>query len=312
MRPGYHAKIARRGTALRGIALKLTTVLAIGALCAGAVAGVAIKIASAPDDQQSLLQADLAVFRSGAKASALDGKFLDPNFSWTDSSGNTRTKAEILQDMKSGKGLPMEAGKASDGGKIVMSAVSAHPYARIGVIQTASGNLYTLRIWAKRGSGWQLLTYQAVAIGVPPSAGQATEACENPCNTVPFQPQNAYEREVIQAYQAVERAVTAHDSAAWGAHIADEFFAVTSNSDRPLDKQARMAGLDNQKVAGIAPFPLVSARMYEYGDAVVMISRQQPEHGLPLHVTRVWFKRNGAWREAYSYQTTIQNDVPAR
>jgi hypothetical protein len=37
-----------------------------------------------------------------------------------------------------------------------------------------------------------------------------------------------------------------------------------------------------------------------------MISRQQPEHGLPLHVTRVWFKRGGAWLEAYSYQTTIQ------
>jgi hypothetical protein len=123
---------------------------------------------------------------------------------------------------------------------------------------------------------------------------------------VPFQPQNEDEREVTAAYQAVERAVTAHDSAAWAAHIADEFFAVTSNSDRPLDKTTRMAGLDNQKVAGIAPFPLVSARMFEFGAAMVMISRQQPQHGLPLHVTRVWFKRNGVWLEAYSYQTTIQ------
>jgi hypothetical protein len=67
-----------------------------------------------------------------------------------------------------------------------------------------------------------------------------------------------------------------------------------------------MKGLDNQKVSGIAPFPLVSARMFEFGDAMVMTSLQQPEHGLPLHVTRVWFKRNGAWLEAYSYQTTIQ------
>jgi hypothetical protein len=309
---GYHAKIARRGNALRELGVKLTTVLAIGALCAGAVAGVAIKIASAPDDQQALLQADLAAFRSGTHAGTMDGKFLDPNFTWTDSFGNTRNKPEILQDIKSGKGLPMEAGRASDGGKIIMSSVAAHPYGRIGVVQTTSGNLYTLRIWLKHGSGWQLLIYQAVSIGAPPSADPGTGACENPCNTVPFQPQNTDEGEVIQAYQAVERAVTAHDSATWGAHIADEFFAVTSNSDRPLDKAARMAGLDNQKVAGIAPFPLVSAQMYEFGDAMVMTSRQQPEHGLPLHVTRVWFKRNGAWLEAYSYQTTIQGDVPAR
>jgi hypothetical protein len=164
-------------------------------------------------------------------------------------------------------------------------------------------------VWVKRGAGWQLLVYQAVSIGAPPSAEPGNGACENPCNTVPFQPQNEDEREVIQAYQAVERAVAAHDSAAWGVHIADEFFAVTSNSDRPIDKATRMAGLDNQKVAGIAPFPLVSARMFEFGGAMVMTSLQQPEHGLPLHVTRVWFKRNGTWLEAYSYQTTIQAGI---
>jgi hypothetical protein len=182
----------------------------------------------------------------------------------------------------------------------------AHVDGRIGVIQEISGKLYILRVWVKRGSSWQLLVYQAVASGAPPSAEPGDGECDNPCNSVPFGPQNQDQRDVIHAYQAVERAVTAHDSAAWGSHIADEFFAVTSNSDRPLDKAARMAGLDNQKVAGIAPFPLVSARMFEFGDAMVMTSRQQPEHGLPLHVTRVWFKRHGVWLEAYSYQTTIQ------
>ena len=114
------------------------------------------------------------------------------------------------------------------------------------------------------------------------------------------------------AYQAVERAVTAQDSAAWGSHIAGEFFAVTSNSDRPVDKATRMAGLDKQKVGGIAPFPLVSARMFQFGDAMVMTSRQQPKNGLPLHVTRIWFKRNGSWLEAFSYQTTIQERASAQ
>ncbi len=286
--------------------MKLTSLLAIGAVCAGALAGVAIKLAIAPNDQETLLQADLAAFKSGTTADSLDGKFLDANFTWTDSSGNTRNKSEILEDVRSGKGLPMEAGNASGGSNIIVSAISAHADGQVGLVQTTSGKLYILRVWVKRGAGWKLLVYQAVSIGAPPSAESRNGACENPCNTVPFQPQNEDERGVIQAYQAVERAVAGHDSAAWGAHIADEFFAVTSNSDRPIDKAARMAGLDNQKVAGIAPFPLVSARMFEFGGAMVMASLQQPEHGLPLHVTRVWFKRNGTWLEAYSYQTTIQ------
>ena len=286
--------------------MKLSLALAIGVLCAGALAAVAFKIAIAPDDEEALLQADRAAFKSGSTVDALDGKYFDPNFTWTDSSGNTRNLSEIMQDSRSGKGLPTEAGGGSGNGKIIISSISARAYGQLGLVQTTSGNLHILRIWIKRRAGWQVLIYQAVSIGALPSADSGTGECENPCNTVPFQPQTEDERDVIQAYQAVERAVTAHDSAAWGAHIADEFFAVTSNSDRPLDKAARMAGLDNQKVAGIAPFPLVSARMFEFGDAMVMTSLQQPEHGLPLHVTRVWFKRNGTWLEAYSYQTTIQ------
>ena len=84
--------------------MKLSAALAIGALCAGALAGAAIKIAIAPDDEQALLQADLAAFKSGTTPGTLDGKFLDPNFTWTDSSGNTRNKSEIMLDFKSGKG----------------------------------------------------------------------------------------------------------------------------------------------------------------------------------------------------------------
>ena len=286
--------------------MKLSAALAIGALCASALAALAFKIAIAPNDEQSLLQADLTIFGSGTTAGTLDGKSLDPNFTWTDSSGNIRNKSEIMEDFRSGKGLPKEASKASDSGKIIISAIATRSYGLVGLVQTTSGNLYILRVWVKRRAGWQLLIYQAVSIGAPPSAEAGDGACENPCNTVPFQPQNEDEREVIQAYQAVERAVAAHDSKAWAAHIADEFFAVTSNSDRPLDKATRMAGLENQKVGGIAPFPLISAHMFEFGGAMVMTSLQQPEHILPLRVTRVWFKRNGTWLEAYSYQTTIQ------
>jgi hypothetical protein len=293
--------------------MKLSLALLIGLLCAALVGAVAINTAIDADDVQSLFQADRAAAGPGTFSATLDGKLLDANLTWTDSSGNTRNKSEIMEALKSRKTLELEAGGAS-GGKTMpkQGIVIPRNYGQVGLVQENIGNLYILRIWIKRSAGWQLLVYQAVTIGAPASAAAGTGECENPCNTVPFQPQSDDEREVIAAYQAVERAVTAHNSAAWASHIAEEFFAVTSNSDRPLDKSARMAGLDDQKVAGIAPFPLVSARMFEFGDAMVMTSRQQPEQGLPLHVTRVWFKRNGTWLEAYSYQTTIRAASSAR
>jgi hypothetical protein len=279
--------------------MKLLSTFAIAVLCAGAWTATEGRRAIAADDREALLQADRAAFAARNSTVALKDDWLDPNFTWTDSSGNTRNKSQILQALKTKNGLPLEAGSAPGDRAATVNG-------QIGVIQENSGKLYLLRIWIHRGSRWQLLVYQAVMSGAPPSAEAGNGKCDNPCQTVPFEPKTDDERDVIHTYQAVERAVTAHDSAAWGSHIADEFFAVTSNSDRPLNKAARMAGLDNQKVAGIAPFPLVSARMFEFGDAMVMISRQQPEHGLPLHVTRIWFQRGGAWLEAYSYQTTIQ------
>lgn len=292
--------------------MKLPLALALTVLCVGAATTVAARPALADDDARELLPVDRALFHNVPGARTFDDKLLDSNFSWTDSNGNTRSKSEIVQDLKSGKGLPLETGSGDAKIAIQPGAISAHVEGQLGVIQEESGTRYVLRVWAKQADGWKLLLYHAVSIGAPPTSTPGNTTCENPCSRVPFEPQNETQRDVIHAYQSVERAVTAHDSAAWASHIADEFFAVTSNSDRPMDKATRMAGLDKQKEGGIAPFPLVSARMFEFGDAMVMISRQQPENGLALHVTRVWFKRNGTWLEAYSYQTTIQPNRPSR
>jgi hypothetical protein len=281
--------------------MKLSLAYAIGILCAAFLSTTSAPSAYAAGSEQSLLQADRAAFESGSSSPALNDGLLDNNFTWTESSGKTRNKSEVLVAIRSKKQLAVETGK-----------IVAHVHGHVGIIQESSEKIYVLRIWIKRDTRWQLLIYHAVSIGAPPSAASDHEICDNPCNAVPFHPRNGDESDVIRTYQAVERAVTAHDSVAWGSHIDDDFFAVTSNSDRPLDKATRMAGLDNQKVAGIAPFPLVSARMFEFGDTMIMTSLQQPLHGLPLHVTRVWFKRNGAWLESYSYQTTIQADSASR
>jgi len=287
--------------ALTHLRLALRFVILVG-LANASFFVVSAAIAAHPvDEDASLLQADRAAFASGESSPALTGAILEKAFTWTDSEGKIRNKSQLLASIQSRNNVVAETG-----------GITGHVHGQVGIIQENIGNVYVLRVWIKRASRWRLLIYHAVTTGAPPSAASDDERCENPCNAVPFHPQNADEADVIHAYQAVERAVTAHDSAAWGSHIAEEFFAVTSNSNRPLDKKTRMSGLDNQKVGGIAPFPLVSARMFEFGDVMIMTSQQQPLHGLPLHVTRVWFKRNNAWLEAYSYQTTIQAGVAPR
>ena len=225
------------------------------------------------------------------------GHLLDSEFTWTDSYGRVLTKPEVLANLPVPTAGEEESAGSED--QLMNRELLIHRAAR--------GNAFILRVWVKRGSDWRLLVYQEVVTqAAPPQSDPGNDACENPCKTVPFTPKSKDERSVIEGYQGVERAVTAHDSAAWGAHIDDAFFAVTSNSDRPLDKRTRMAGLDHQKEGGIAPFALVSARMLQFGDAMVMISRHQPARGKAIHVTRIWGKKQGTWLEVFSYQTTIE------
>ena len=66
-----------------------------------------------------------------------------------------------------------------------------------------------------------------------------------------------------------------------------------------------MDDFDHSKMAGVAPTPLISAHMFDFDDAVLMRSEHVPDRGKPLHVTRVWVKREGSWVETLSYQTSV-------
>jgi hypothetical protein len=132
--------------------------------------------------------------------------------------------------------------------------------------------------------------------------------CENPCKTLPYKPRNEAEQAILASWQALETGVANHDAAAWAPHIADEFVMLGSSNDHPLSKADRVATLNLQKQTGFgsAPPPLVSAQMFDFGDAIVMTSLHQPYTGKPVHVSRLWIKRNGHWILAISYQTTIE------
>jgi hypothetical protein len=245
-----------------------------------------------------MIRADRAFVQAVASAdhAALD-KLLDADFTWTDFEGKTETKAQVLLH-------PPKPAIAIEN----VAQPKAYTYGQIGDVQVNAARAHVLRVWVKRPEGWKALVYQEVmSLDVAPSfAPGAGKDCENPCKTVAYQPKNETEQQVVVAYSKLETAAMAHNSAVFATLVADEFVAASSNSNKLYDKHGRMDDFDHSKMAGVAPTPLLSARMFAFGDAVLMTSEHQPDRGKPLHVTRVWVKRNGSWVETLSYQTSVR------
>jgi hypothetical protein len=247
---------------------------------------------------QAMLQADRAFVQAVAdsNSSALEN-LLDADLKWVTVDGNTMNKTLILRHIPS-----ILSPSRGDNAEL-----KRYVYGKIGDIQENIGRMHVLRVWVKRADGWKAIVYQEVmSLEAPPSfAPGAGKNCENPCRAVPYQPKNATEQQVVTAYSKLETAAMAHNSPVFATLVADEFVAASSNSNKLYDKRGRMDDFDHAKMAGVAPTPLVSARMFDFGDAVLMLSEHRPDRGKPLHVTRVWVKRNGSWMETLSYQTSV-------
>ena len=251
-------------------------------------------------DEASALQADREFVQAAAKSdSAAVAKLLHTDFTWTNANGSTLSRAEVLSSLPT-PALGDETGAHQQ--RQTRSQVEA--------IMADRDKIHVLRIWVKRGSAWFLLVYHEVALGRqdPTASSAGVKDCENPCKTVPYKPKNEAEQAIIASWQALEIGVTSHDAAAWSPHIAEEFTMLGSANDHPLTKADRIATLNLQKQTGrgTAPAPLVSAQMFDFGDSVVMTCLHQPYTGKPVHVSRLWIKRDGKWIMSISFQTTVQ------
>jgi hypothetical protein len=274
------------------------TALFLGAMCCALFATLISKTAAATGDDQVVHESDHAFVEALArKDKAAAGKLLDANFLWTESSGNTLTKAQVLQNLPTpAAGFDAEA--------------QEHTYGQVAAIQAANGKVHVLRVWVRRPAGWRLLIYHEVTQAEKAQApGPSTNECANPCKTVPYEPKNEAEKGIILSWQQLETAVTNHDPLAWAPHFADEFVLIASGATQPNTKADRIAQLSKPGV-GPAPPGLDWARMFDFEDSVVMVAQSKPYSGKPAHISRVWVKQNGNWQMCLSYQTTIQ-DAPA-
>ncbi len=259
----------------------------------------AVSSSAAPLDPAAS-SADRAFVRAAAmhdvKAAAA---LLDEQFTWTTVDGRTLEVARVRQSLPA-LAIASEAG----------SQTSSYGYGNVGVVQVNAGKLHTLRVWVKRPAGWRLLVYQDVrSLDAPPAAAAAPPAgapCENPCGAVPYTPKSAAEREVMKAYTSLEEAAMGGKAAEWNQVAADEIALVSANSDRTFDKATRSAAIARASLGSVRPTKLLAAKLFEFGDAVVMTSQHQADSGQHLQITRVWVKRDGRWQETLSYQTAVR------
>ncbi len=289
----------------------LRYVLVAVLLCAGMMAALETRIIRAGEDQELVLQADHALVEAIDKGDQEKvALLLDVDFSWTDRTGKTRTKAEIPSLLASLAASHDTNIKAANYGEVTLLRGSHR-------IASQNASVRFARVWVKRPKGWQLLidqettmaeTTPATRSGFGSPSGGAPVDCDNPCKTVPYQPQEVAAQEVVAMWQAVERTVLTNDVEAWIPNFTGDFVFVTPDGGPPLNKADRVAMIKELKRANTALIPakVESMKVWVFGDAAVMRSEHKPMHGKTLHITRVFVKRDGHWQITFGQQTAIE------
>lgn len=289
----------------------LRSVLVVAIICAAMTATLDSRIVLAAEDEDLVLRTDHALVEAiGRGDQGKVGLLLDVDSSWTNRTGKTWTKAEIPSLLASLAAGPDTDVKTASYGQVMLLR---------GSHKTASQNASVrfARVWVKRPVGWRLLLYQettmaetmpATRSGFGSPSGGAHVECDNPCKTVPYNPQDAAAREVVEMWQAVERTVLTNDVEAWIPNFTNDFVFVTPDGGPPLNKADRVAMIKELKRTNttLIPAQVESMKVWVFGDAAVMRSEHKPMHGKMLHITRVFVKRDGHWQIAFGQQTSIE------
>jgi hypothetical protein len=253
-----------------------------------------------------------AAIRRGNKAAA--DKLLTRAFTFIDAAGKQHSRRSVLAQLKA----------APDSGA---ARVKVRTFGRVAIVTGASksaqarqrSDLFAVDIWVKSHDGWKALIHHNNVLARPGApaghpaaqprpAGAKPPDCNNPCAFVPYQPKSQAERDIITAFQTLERAVTRNDADEWAKHVADEF-VVYRTGQQPTDKALRIDFINRQQAINGESFVAEVAwmKLWVLGDAAVMrADHMMPGNRRPPYrATRVWVKRDGCWQMALSQQTTI-------
>lgn len=237
-------------------------------------------------------------------------KILSLQFIFVDENGKAFPRKEFLAGLKD-----VAAAPATD--------VKADIHGRIGVVtghrKSANNNdVFFLDIWAKQKGTWRALVAQNVGPAAkdpahetptPPASAASSYTCINPCQTIPYRVRSPAEQDVINSFQAVEKAAVGHDADEWSRHIADEF-VLYGSARAPVSKAQRITAIQQQKENNtpVRVGEVEAMRLAVYDDCAAMIATHVlPDNSRPPYrAARVWVKRNGQWQMAISVQTSVE------
>jgi hypothetical protein len=246
---------------------------------------------------ESVAQADSSFVQAFVRndKSALN-QILDADFIWIDSNGRRLDRAELLEKIPTVANVDVET--------------QPRTYRDTAIVRANRGRMNVLRVWVKRAAGWRAVLYQEVlqVEKSEPAGGKPSVECENPCKTIPYQPQTAAEKEAIASWQGVMKAMAENDADAYTPLIADEFTATDTYHDRPYSKADRLSQISKQKVSGTrsAPPELLAAEMFDFGESVMMVAKEQRPGAKSYFNTRMWVQRDGRWQMLFSFNTRIE------
>lgn len=253
--------------------------------------------AALAETTNSASQADHALLQAFEKKDrpALE-HLLDTNFIWIDSSGRRLARTELLKNLPPVANADVEAQVRAYGDSVIVRA--------------NRGKMNVLRVWVKRAPGWRALLYQEV-LQVEKSespGGRPSAECINPCRSIPYQPQTQNEKEAIASWQGVMKAMAENDANAYAPLIADEFTATDTHHDLPYSKTDRLAQISGHKLSGrkSSPPELLFAEMFDLGETVLMVAKEQRPGAKSYFNTRMWVKRDARWQMLFSFNTRIE------
>jgi|SRR5579862_398893 len=285
----------------------------LGLFGAGALIAIVAQSRAQPapvGDEAAILSADeslSAAMNAGDKSVAR--RLLSLQFTFVNEDGKVFERKEFLNGLK-------------DLAAIVAPDLKVKIYGRIAMVtghrRSAHGNdVFFLDIWAKQKGAWRALVSQdaelaasaAPAAAPPPATGETPYDCRNPCQTIPYRVRSAAEQDVVNSFQAIEKAAVGHDADGWSKHIADEFVLYGSHRV-PIPKSARIAAIERQKqnnvTIRVGEVETMRLSVYEDGAAMTATHVLPDNSRPPYRATRVWVKRNGQWQMAVSVQTDIK------
>jgi len=255
--------------------------------------------ANAASDTLALDRTFLQAIERGESA-ALE-RVADTDFTWIDPRGVSAAREDLLKAFAAGKGPKPALGAGSD-----VQVENVAYGSQLAVIRRHKDKTHSLNVWVRRPAGWRLLSIiEVIEFASVPYGGTTINAtCTNPCTTVPFSPANPTQQAIMSAWQEQQTGPTG-----WLRRVAEENVGYSTNGTRT--RASRIAVMNQQQASGasVASPALIWARIWDFGDAALMLSIQQGNNAKPVWSSRVFAMRNGLWQMVEGFQAYVQDGV---